>query len=67
MENQIIFGVGIGVVSNVVSDIITRYIDKDLIMRFIYKEKNIFNSCVEINNYEPCTLEEIINKLENIY
>lgn len=28
MENQIIFGVGIGVVSNVVSDIITRYIDK---------------------------------------
>lgn len=33
----------------------------------IKKEKNIFNSCVEINNYEPCTLEEIINNSEKFY
>ena len=30
-------------------------------------EKNMFNSCVEINNFEPCTLDELIINNENFY
>ena len=33
----------------------------------IKEEKNIFNACVEINDYEPCTLDEIIINSDNFY
>ena len=33
----------------------------------IKNEKNIFNACVEINNFEPCTLDEIIENNNKFY
>lgn len=33
----------------------------------IKKENNIFNCCVEINNFEPCTLDELIENNNKFY
>ncbi|WP_018592384.1 hypothetical protein [Terrisporobacter glycolicus] len=33
----------------------------------IKKEKNLFNACVEINNFEPCTIEELISNNDRFY
>lgn len=33
----------------------------------IQKENNMFNSCVEVNNFEPCTLEELIINNKEFY
>lgn len=33
----------------------------------IKKEKNVFNACVEINNFEPCTIGDLISNNDRFY